>query len=44
MYGDLWWREHFAGAPMASARSGAAEDAIEATVAEYAEHLARRTV
>ncbi|MFG2284009.1 three-Cys-motif partner protein TcmP [Streptomyces asoensis] len=41
--GGTWWREYFADASVASARAGAAEDAIEAVAAEYARRLARRT-
>lgn len=41
--GGTWWREYFADASAASARDGAAEDAIEAVAAEYARRLARRT-
>ncbi|MER7841795.1 three-Cys-motif partner protein TcmP [Streptomyces sp. NPDC096040] len=41
--GGSWWREYFADAAAASARDGAAEDAIEAVAAEYARRLARRT-
>ncbi|WP_143650750.1 three-Cys-motif partner protein TcmP [Streptomyces phaeoluteigriseus] len=41
--GGTWWREYFADASAASARDGAAEDAIEAVAAEYSRRLARRT-
>ncbi|MEU5590283.1 three-Cys-motif partner protein TcmP [Streptomyces chrestomyceticus] len=41
--GGTWWREYFADASAASARAGAAEDAIEAVAAEYSRRLARRT-
>ncbi|MGX1916106.1 three-Cys-motif partner protein TcmP [Streptomyces phaeochromogenes] len=41
--GGPWWREYFADAATVSARTGAAEDAIEAVAAEYARRLARRT-
>lgn len=41
--GGTWWREYFAEATAASARDGAAEDAIEAVAAEYSRRLARGT-
>ncbi|MFE4626008.1 three-Cys-motif partner protein TcmP [Streptomyces mirabilis] len=41
--GGSWWREYFADAATASARDGAAEDAIEAVAAEYARRLGERT-
>ncbi|MFF3147436.1 hypothetical protein ACFVRU_38375, partial [Streptomyces sp. NPDC057927] len=41
--GGPWWREYFADAATASARDGAAEDAIEAVAAEYARRLGERT-
>jgi three-Cys-motif partner protein len=41
--GGTWWREYFADASAAHEKDGAAEDAIEAVAAEYAQRLERRT-